>query len=96
MPEPPTRLRHHHHPFRSARRPATTVETVPGFNRLMALGDDELAELGLRRSDIEAWGAGRIMCIRPLTERVLRILEQSKSATAAGKDRDRALPHHAA
>ena len=82
--------------FRSVRQRAMTVETVPGYNRLMALDDDELAELGLRRSDIEAWGAGRIMCIRPLTDRVLQYIEQSIEETAPVPANDRTLSQHAA
>ena len=30
------------------------------FERLMAMTDGELADIGLRRGDIEAWGTGQV------------------------------------
>lgn len=34
--------------------------TTSEFERLMAMTDGELADIGLRRGDIEAWGTGQI------------------------------------
>ena len=34
------------------------------FERLMAMTDGELADIGLRRGDIEAWGTGQIGRLR--------------------------------
>ena len=33
---------------------------TPEFESLMAMTDGELADIGLRRGDIEAWGSGQI------------------------------------
>ena len=46
-----------------ALRQGRTGDT-PEFERLMAMTDGELADIGLRRGDIEAWGKGQIGRLR--------------------------------
>ncbi|MEO3434426.1 DUF1127 domain-containing protein [Inquilinus sp. CAU 1745] len=50
-------------------RPARLPAARPDLDRLTAMTDAELADIGVRRGDVEAWAAGDLKALRRTSDR---------------------------